>query len=308
LFEDGKIYALPGDVKYWVMWLNKNDLDKVGLPVPPMDWTWDDFKEYSRKLTWGEGIDKHYGSISVNWMHPNGLIAFNKYKDNPFLTAEGQSNFMHPVIRESLQLRYDLDMVEKTQFPLSEIVAMGLDYRSIFLSGKASMMPMATNIIPQIGQTKQFPHDFVTTFAPVPRAKDGNLGWTYHDNRFYSVGKTSGNPQEAYNYLRWFTTKGLPMKNVGTTAEKVYSTPIQEIIKGMTAEGPHLFDLEALTRVMTWPNLYLNHWYNVPFYTQELETIFAVEGNKAVMGEQSIDAAMRNMHTQAEAVIARNKK
>jgi multiple sugar transport system substrate-binding protein len=307
--EDGHMYGIPGDVKWWITWLNKDDLDKAGLPVPPMDWTWDDYKEYAKKLTWGEGVNKHYGSVMVaSWMHPNMLIAVNEIADNPLITKDGKNNMDHPAIRDSIQLRYDMEQVEKTQLPLSEMVAMQLDYRSVFLSGRASMLTMATNVAPQIGQTNQFPHDFVTTFATLPIPKGGNKGWTYADNRFYSIGKTSAHPDEAYEYIRWFTTEGLPMKNVAFTAERNYSISIDDMIKGMTAEAPHLFDIEQLTRVIKYPDLFQNYWYNCPAYVGELVNIFIADTDKAVMGEQSIDQALRSIATQADILIAQSKR
>ncbi len=38
--------------------INKDHLDEAGLEVPPLDWTWEDYREYSKALTQGEGKDK----------------------------------------------------------------------------------------------------------------------------------------------------------------------------------------------------------------------------------------------------------
>jgi multiple sugar transport system substrate-binding protein len=292
------------------MWLNRNHLEEEGLPVPPNDWTWDDFKYYAERLSRGPPhARERYGSIAVNWMHPNLLPAFSRLQDNPVITADGSSNFLHPAIRESLQLRYDLEQVHRTQFPVSEILAMQLDYRAIFLSGQASMMPMASNIIPQIGQTRQFPHNYVITFAPIPRPVGGNVGWTYHDNRLYSVGRTARHPWEAYQYLRWYTTAGVHLKNVGFPSERVFTASVRDMVFGMTSEAPHLFDFDALYNVMTWSGGFQNHWYNVPPHTSELlYSIFNPEAFRAIMGEQSIDTAISRIHSQAEVVIDRVRR
>jgi multiple sugar transport system substrate-binding protein len=305
--DDGKIYALPGDVKWWVVWLNKDDLDRAGLPVPPLDWNWDDYREYAKKLTWGEGANKHYGSLWNSWDHYNVFDAYNLIDGNPYLKSDGTHNLNHPSFRTSLELRYALEQADKTQLPLSEMLAMQLDYRSVFLSGRASMLIMATNIIPQISQTSDFPHDFVTTFAAMPKPRGGRDGYTYADNRFYSIGATTVNAREAYKYMRYFTTEGIPMKNVTFTAENVAKISMDQMVDNMTAANPKLFDIPQLKIVLNNPDLKPNIWTYVPSYTGEIVNLYWAEADKAVMGEISIDQVFRNAIPQVETIISRNK-
>ncbi|GHT63135.1 hypothetical protein FACS1894110_00250 [Spirochaetia bacterium] len=307
--EDGKVYALPGDVKYMLVWINKDDLDKAGLPVPPLVWTWDEYREYAKKLTWGEGTNKHYGSYFHSWDHYNVLEAYNLITDNPYLQKDGTHNLNNPAFRSSMELRYTLEQVDKTQLPLSEIIAMQLDYRSVFLGGRASMLLMLTNIIPQISQTKDFPHDFVTTFATVPVARNnGRPGYTYADNRFYSIGASTVNAKETYKYLRYFTTEGIPMKNVTFTAEKNPKFSMDQMVDNMTSGNPSLFDVAQLKKILSWSDLHPNIWLNVPTYTAEILNLYWAEADKAAMGEISADQVFKNTIPQIESIISRNKK
>jgi multiple sugar transport system substrate-binding protein len=306
--DDGKIYALPGDVKYFIVWLNKADLDRAGLPVPDFSWTWDDYREYAKKLTWGEGPNKHYGSMMFHWVHFDLLDVYNMVDGNPYVNRDFTHNINHPSFRSSLEFRYALEQVDKTQIPLSEVLAMQLDYRSVFLSGRASMAIALTNIIPQITQTDQVPHDFDTTFAPVPRPKNGGReGYVYGDNRFYSIGATTGDAWETYKYLRYFTTEGIPMKNVTFTAEKNPKLSVDEMIDRMTAGAPQLYDLPTLRRLMNWPELHINYWTHVPSFTSEIDAIYRAEADKAIMGEISIDRVFGNSLPQIETILDREK-
>jgi multiple sugar transport system substrate-binding protein len=292
-----------------VVWINKNDLDKVGLPIPPMDWTWEDYREYARKLTWGEGPDKHYGSLFFNWDHYNVLEAYNMIDDNPYLKADGSLNLDNPYFRSSMDLRYTLEQVDKTQLPIAEIAAMSLDYRSVFFSNRVSMMVMFTNIIPQAANLTDFPHDFVTTFVPVPRAREnGRLGYVYGDNRYYSIGATSKYPEEAYKYLRYFTTEGIPMKNVTFTAENTPAFSMEQMVDRMVSAAPQLYDVAQLKKLLTWPDLHVNIWKNVPAFTGEILNLYWAEADKAAMGELTPDQVFANIIPQAEAIIERNKK
>jgi multiple sugar transport system substrate-binding protein len=307
--DDGKIYALPGDVKIMLVWLNKNDLDRAGLKTPDLNWTWDDYREYAKKLTWGDGPNKHYGSMWYTWQHYDLLDVYNEINGNPYINRDGSHNLNHPSFRSALEFRRTLELEDKTQIPLSEVLAMKLDYRSVFMSGRASMTITMTNIIPQISQTKDFPHDFVTTFAPVPKPKNGGRdGYCYGDNRFYSIGKTTVNAEETYKYLRYFTIEGIPMKNVSFTAEKTAKIPLDEMVDKMTSGNPALYDIPQLKRLLNWPSLHANIWDYSPVFTSELDAIYRAEADKATMGEITVDQVFKNAIPQFEQVIARNLK
>jgi multiple sugar transport system substrate-binding protein len=304
---DGKVYALPGDVKNFLIWINKNDLDKAGLPVPPLNWTWDDYRDYAKKLTWGEGKDKHFGSFFYTWDHFNVFEAYNKIDDNPYFKPDGSVNFQDPSFKSSIQLRYNLEMVDKTQMPLADVKALSLDYRNAFFGGRASMIPALTNIIPQTAALQTYPHTFVTTYAAMPMPAGGREGIAYGDNRFYSVGKSTANAEEAYKFLRFFTTEGIPMKNVSFTAAKEGAVSKEAIIDAMVAEHTELFDVPALKRVLLNPKLRVNFWTNVPVYTGEIDRMFQAEAELAVLGSQTPDQAIANAMKQAPSILAKYK-
>ncbi len=305
--EDGKVYGLPGDVKEYLVWINKEDLDKAGLEVPPLDWTWDDFEEYAQKLTWGEGPDKHYGAMLYTWDHYNVLTAYNRLDDNPYLNEDGTLNLDDPAFRESLELRYRLEQETQCAIPLSEVMATNLDFRTAFFSGKCSMLLMATNIIPQTADLENYPHTFQTTYASFPMPEGGRPGYAYADNRFYSIGATTVNAEEAYKYIRYFTTEGIPMKGVTFTADTNNTTGITDVVELMTATNPKLYDKEQLLKVLTNPNLKNNFWEYVPSYTGEIVNLYRAQAEKAVMGEISFDEALSVATEQCQQVIDNNQ-
>lgn len=305
---NGKVYGLPGDVKVMLVWLNKNDLDKVGLPIPPLNWTWDDYREYSKKLTWGEGKDKHYGSFFYTWDHFNLLEAYNKLDGNPFFKADGTLNFADPSFKSSLELRYNLEMVDKSQLPLADSKALTLDYRTVFFNGQVSMIPALSNIVPQTADTTNYPHTFVTTYAPMPIPKNGGReGYAYGDNRFYSVGKSTINAAEAYKFLRFYTTEGIPMKNVSFTAAKLGAVDKSVIIDSMVATKTELFDVATLKKVLLNPKLVTNIWTFVPTYTDEIDKMFLAEADLAVLGSQTVDQAIANAIKNGNSIAAKYK-
>lgn len=306
---DGKVYALPGDVKLFMIWINKNDLDKVGLPVPPLNWTWDDYRNYAKKLTWGDGPNKHYGSFFYTWDHYNVFDTYNLIDGNPYFKDDGSLNLENPAFKQSIQLRIDLERVDKSQMPLSDVKALNMNYLNAFLGGKASMLWMATNIVPQIAATDKYPHDFVTTFAPMPIPSNGGReGYTYGDNRFYSVGKSTIDAQASYNYLRFFTTEGIPMKGVSFTAAKGAGANQDSVINALVADNPKLYDVDALKRVIENPKLHVNVWTKVPVYTGEIDQMYQAQAELAVIGDKTPDQAIADAMKQGQAIIARYQK
>ena len=106
---DGKMYGIPGDLKSWFVLINKNYLDEAGLPVPELDWTWADYRDYANKMTQGEGASKRYGSYFHSWDHYNYMGMWSNYPDNPMFNADMTAvNFDHPMFKEWLQFRYDM--------------------------------------------------------------------------------------------------------------------------------------------------------------------------------------------------------
>ena len=212
-------------------------------------------------------------------------------------------NFDDPSFKESLELRHNLEVVEGCSIPLSETLATSLDYRTAFFGGQCSMLVMATNIIPQASQLNDYPHDFVTTFATLPIPSGGREGYTYADNRFYCIGATTANAEETYQYLRYFTTEGIPMKNVTFTADKNQVVTFEEMAHNMTSEAPELYDVDQLIKVLTYDKLTPNFWDYVPAYTSEVVAAYKAEAEKAVIGEISFDDAIANATAQAQLIL-----
>jgi hypothetical protein len=65
------------------------------------------------------------------------------------------------------QLRYNLEMVDKTKIPTADVKALSLDYRNVFFGGRAGMNPRCRTS-PASRCAPDVPHDFVTTYGALP--------------------------------------------------------------------------------------------------------------------------------------------
>jgi multiple sugar transport system substrate-binding protein len=72
-----EVYYLPGEDQSMCMWLNMKLFSEAGIPLPPEDWTWDDFETIARQIkakTGNYAYTCDYGSYQgiQPWLQTNG--------------------------------------------------------------------------------------------------------------------------------------------------------------------------------------------------------------------------------------------
>ena len=202
-------YALPIDVTPWFVMINKSMLDAAGLPVPPLNWTWDDYKTYAAKLTKGDGANKVYGSYFHTFQNFDLFGVYSTKMDNAYYKKDGSLNFDDPNLKDWLKFRFDLENADKISQSLMNIKTSKLAYRNEYFGQKVAMVPIGTWMLAEIKNLEKWPHDFQTTFAPLPKwGANGVEGYTFSDTKMLSIPTTAKNPEEAYKFIRFYTTEG----------------------------------------------------------------------------------------------------
>lgn len=304
-----KIYAIPEEITPWLVFINKDMLDAAGLPVPPRDWTWDDYREYAKKLTKGEGANKVYGSFMNDWSNFFTVGVQSEIFDTPFFTKDNKQNFDHPAFREGLQFRYDLENTDKSQVPYTDMSSQKLKYRTQFFSGKVAMVCMGSWLVTDIQLKDKYPHTFKTTFATYPRwTKDSKANTSYLDGAGigWSINAKSSNKEEAYKFLTALTSEGLEMGHNTWTAWK--KTNADEMIRGIVGPDESLYDLEAFKNVIFDPERVDNIVTKSGPGESEIIDAFTEESEKYFVGGQSLDSTLKNTIDKANAIIAKAKE
>lgn len=301
---DGKHYGIASDMKYNIVLINKQMLDDAGLPVPSLDWTWEDYAEYAKKMTHGDGANRVYGSYLHNWSSTMTMGMQTKKVGNPLFKTPTELFVTEPTFKMWMEYVNQIENIDKVSTPLADIKSLNMNYRDQFFTGKIAMLPMATYMIPEIGNEK-YPHDFVTTFAPIPTWDDGTPGMVAGAPLIYSIAKTSEHPEEAFKYLRFMTTEGVKIKSMFISSE--VGADKMEYVAPMVENFKELVDVEALEAVMTNPNWKDNPEDFVPTYHKEVETLLYEEFEKYLLGAVDIDAAITNMVKNAQVVIDKNQ-
>ena len=303
---DGQIYTIPEYVTSWLVYLNKDMLDAAGLPVPPRDWTWADYRTYAKKLTHGDGASKVYGSYMHYWDWFYAIGMQSKIMDKPYFKRDGTPNFDDPVFRDGLQYRWNLEQVDKSQIPVADLLSQKMAYRAVFFGGKAAMLPMGAWMVADIKNKENFPHTFKTTFATFPRwdatckpnttTLDGaGSGW--------AVNSKSPNKDAAYKFLRFFTTRGWEYAHSLWSAWT--KTDAAGTIRGMGGPDETLYDPVALRNIVFDPLRVQNKYTFAGPGEPEIVDAWIGEAQKFLVGGQTLDQAMTNIQQKAKDVVAR---
>ncbi|MFC4101982.1 ABC transporter substrate-binding protein [Paenibacillus xanthanilyticus] len=311
---NGKVYALPGKFNPWYVLLNKDHLDEAGLAVPT-DWTWDDYADYAKKLTKGEGANKRYGTYfhgpqNGGWMEYLKLKMENQPEGAEFLKPDGTSNLDDPNFRATLELRLRMEKEDQSSVPYADMISQKLAYRNQFFNQSASMLTIGSWMNTEIGGTDKVPLTFHVAVAPFPKNnKEDETGLTPVTTDYVAVSETSKHKQEAYDFVRWYTTEGqiVQGKNIpawnGVKSEQVAGI-IDTILSG--TKNPELVDKASL--VSTLMNSKASQIIAPTSYQAEVYKAINEEYEKLILGSQDIDQAVANAQKRVDEIIAANKK
>lgn len=301
----GSFYGLPTTANSFMILLNKDALDEAGLEVPT-EWTWDEFREYAKALTHGEGASKHYGTYFHTWQNFFKPALYSKQENNNIFKEDGTSNMDDPAVAKSLELRYQMEYEDKSAVPYSISFSQKLDYRDQFFTGKVSMLPAGYWLITETGGTEKFPANFTTAFAPWPKssASDPN-GYTFSSPTPIAITKNAKNKEASYKFIRWYTTKGVMLQkyriSVWNDADK------EETVNNILEKA---LDPSKIDRASLLHSLNVTKGFQVmpPPYEAELDNAFVAEAQKYLLGSQTLEATMENAKESMELIIKANKQ
>jgi len=302
---DGKIYTIPEYTTMWLIYLNQDLLNGAGLSVPPKNWTWDDYRSYSKKIAKGEGSARVYGSYLHTWDWFYAIGMQGAIWDKPYYKADRiHHNFDNPVFRDGMKFRYDMENLDKSQVPFADVKGQNMAYRSVFFGGKAAMLPMGAWMVADINLKEKYPHTFKTTFAywpmwyktdtPNTTTLDGaGSGWGINAKTKY--------PQEAYDLLRFVTSEGWEYSHKQWSAWK--KADPEETLKGIGGSDTSTYDIQALKAILYDPNRNPNKYTFVGPGERELIDAYIQENEKYLVGGQSLDQTMTTIKRRAEEII-----
>lgn len=198
-------YGIPNAVNQYALYYNKKIFDDAGIPYPdpkiPM--TWEEYDELSKKLTSGEGENKIYGALEVDWpiyWYGSATMELGGTTKG-FYTEDGEaSNIENPAFAKALERKMKRMYEYKSVPTYADIVSSKTGVNS-FLNGKYGMCAQGPWTLDWLSDLKTYPRDWKAGMAPMP-VPSGTKMKTYGSVNYLTISKTSVNPQLAYEIAK----------------------------------------------------------------------------------------------------------
>lgn len=232
-----------------------------------------------------------------------------KQKIQKFIKEDGSSNLENPLFKKTLEIRYQMEKVDKSAVPYTDIMSQKLHYRNQFFNQDASTVLIGSWMNTELGGTDQFPLEFNVAVAPYPKnTSDAEGGYTPVTTDFMAVANNSEHKEEAYKFIRWYTTEGqiLQGKNIPSW-NNVSNDQFGEIIDNILADtlNPEKVDKESLTNVLS--NAKSSKLVSPVSYQAEIYKVVNEEYEKLIFDEQDIDETIKVTNERVQELIDSNK-
>ncbi|WEK55051.1 MAG: extracellular solute-binding protein [Candidatus Cohnella colombiensis] len=301
---ESKRYSLPGKFGPWFILLNKDKLDAANLTVPT-SWTWDEFRDYAKKLTSGDGATKTYGAHFHTWKDFFLLNLYSGSSDQGIMKDDGVNlNNDNPLMKKSLELRYEMEKTDKSATPYQDVITQKIPYRDQYFQGKGVMLPTGPWMVAEAGGTEKIPATFVSAFAPWPTNNKGDEIYSYGGADPLVISSKSAHKEESYRFIRFLSTEGMALtKQLSAWKKADIANEVDQIVSSTLS--PDKIDKASLINTLSVTKLPVPP--NTVSYAGDLETAYIAEAEKYMLGVSDVDTTLADIKTNLQKIIDANK-
>ncbi len=293
---DGQYHCLPTFIAPNFVFLNQGLLEAAGIEVPT-EWTVDDFVAMAEELSG----DMTFGAFSAP------PVDRMKLGSNYYFNAEGTaSNFADPAFRETVELHKSM-IDNGTSLPWDEVLSQDLRVyaQTPFLTELDAIWVSSDYSLRFIADKEQYPHEFITTFAPMPWPADveepynpGTIGG------WLAVTESSEKADASWEFIKFWLTQGGPHMLKAGNNPSFPGTDMDAVVEGILGpDREELFDVEAYKRVALEPTHRLVT-DTITTGAAEIQQIKQGLDDRFLLGEISIDEWQTELTTKADEAIA----
>lgn len=162
----------------------------------------------------------------------------------------------------------------------------------------------------EIGGTDKLPLTFNVAVAPFPKNNPGDtIGYAPVTTDYTAVSSISKQKEAAYKFARWYTTEGQLVQGKNVPAWSKVSneqlTPIIDTVLAGTA-NPEKVDKDSLIKTLLLSKA--SEMIPAASYQGEVYKAINEEYEKLILGNQDIDATVKNSQDRTQQIIEANKK
>lgn len=294
----GKFYGLATVFQPNFIWANEAILRKQKVHIDS-GWKFADFLAAVRKLSYGSGSSRVYGtyeSLDLAGMKLGGNEWYT-HKDGKLTT-----NFANPLFRTSWSTWRSL-IEENASYPWTDVLAESATVFSqdLFVREQFALWPGATWEAIYLNNPSGYPHNFKVTCFPYPTYGNGP---TYNTGSYanYICIHPSGKQDAAWEFVSWFMTNGCQYYLNDVPAMPDVETEGQIVNRILGPQASKYFDVEA------WKAVALDRSVVMPPQTidqsaSKINTIMTDNLNLYLTGHMSLDTMVSKTQSQASAAL-----
>ncbi|SHO52130.1 ABC transporter substrate-binding protein [Anaerocolumna xylanovorans] len=280
--DDGKVFALPVNSSFYVLFYNKDLFDAAGVAYPGNDMTWSDFENLASKLTSGEGADKKYGALLHTWQ---ACVQNWAIQDGKHTILDSDYSFMKDSYEMALRMQNAGTIMDYATLKTGNI-----HYSSPFLQGNIAMMPMGTWFCSTlIDKIKAGESTVNWGMAVLPHPEGVEAGWTVGSVTPIAINASSKKQEAAWKFVDFVTSEegALIQAQAGLVPSRISTDSMSFVAE---AEGMPDNALEILTAVK---KITLDR--PIEEKTAEVNQMLGEVHSLIMLGEYSIDQGLAEM-------------
>jgi multiple sugar transport system substrate-binding protein len=288
------MYGLPRDFQTIALFYNKDMFDAAGLAYPTADWTYDDLRAASKKLTLdknGDGKIDQYGFYADLW--DMELIWSEAIWANggDIVNADHTKTLVgEPQARKAWQYFYDMMFTDKSWPNSTTAQEYGGDP---FLAGAAAMTTIGHWAVPGYAETS-----FKWDVAPMPTGPSGKA--TSVNSAGFVVAKDSKQPDAAFEFLKYVVSEPAQTR----LAELGFAIPV---LKSVAESDAYLKQSTPIDHKVFLDSLAFAHMKPVFKGYDEWSSAIG-DGMTAIWtGDAPLDPTLDAAVQAADEVLAKNK-
>lgn len=243
---DGKLYAMPVRMDFYILFYNKDIFDAAGEPYPSNDMTWAEFEDTARRITSGSGANKKYGAFIHTWQ---ACVQNWAVQDGVHTIMDGEYSFFKPYYELFLRMQKEGTIMDYATLKTSNI-----HYSTPFLQGNVGMLPMGTWFMATIIDRKNNGESDVNWgVSVIPHADNIPAGYTVGSATPIAINNASKNKDAAWRFVSFVS--GPEGQSIYARFGQIPASANEDIIAEIVAlDGMPEGTAEALKTVRVSPD------------------------------------------------------
>lgn len=194
---------------------------------------------------------------------------------------------------------------ESNAFPWTDVIAQNLRAyaQTPFLTEQAAMWVNSPWSLRYVNDKEQYPHDFVTTFAPMPVVVPDQYN-NQGINNWILGGATTEHPDEVFEFIRFWLTDGSVHLLPGGKIPALMTLDQAQVVDGLLGpDADELYDRVAFESAVFDPEI---KYFTDSITTGAAEISSTLTGleDRFLIGEIDIDELISSLTEQADGIIA----